>query len=122
MGGGLKISKGLIFAEPRSGFGRRYIPEEACFPRVFEVAYLAADSDRIPKRLLNKRVGRRWGNKRGQLCAPGVAQRKVKHAHKGAAIPEESLGAQKIQTHLTLKIRGLTAFKGHRENGLGSPA
>lgn len=56
MGGGLKISKGLIFAERRSGFGRRYIPDEACFPRVFEVAYLAADSDRIPKRLLKKRV------------------------------------------------------------------
>lgn len=113
MGGGLKISKGLIFAEPRSGFGRRYIPEEACFPRVFEVAYVAADSDRIAKRLLKKRVCRRWGKKREQLCAPGVAQRKVKHAHKGAAIPEESLGAQELQTPLTLKIRGLTASKGH---------
>lgn len=67
-------------------------------------------------------VCRRWGNQRGQLCATGAAQRKVKPARKGAAIPEESLGAQKIQSHLTLKIRGLTASKGHWEDGLGSSA
>lgn len=88
---------------------------EARFPHVFEVLAhrrLRQDSQASLTEAF-AHVCRRWGNKRGQLCATGAAQRKVKHTHKGAAIPEERLGAQEIQTHLTSKIRGLTASKGH---------
>ncbi|TWW78609.1 hypothetical protein D4764_11G0007300 [Takifugu flavidus] len=51
---------------------------------------------------------------RATLCERRCAKESEANAPaESAAIPEERLGAQEIQTQLTLKIRGLTASKGH---------
>lgn len=120
MGGGLHTSKGLICARRRSGFGCLRIPDCACFFTSVWGSPLSPQTRTESPSTLQGRVA--LGQQtRATLCERRCAKESEANAPaESAAIPEKRLGAQEIQTQLTLKIRGLTASKGHWEHGLGS--
>lgn len=120
MGGGLHTSEGLICARRRSGFGRLRIPDCACFfTSVWGRLSCRRHGQNLPASLQERvALGQQTrATLSERLCAK---ESEANAPAESAAIPEERLGAQEIQTQLTLKIRGLTASKGHWEHGLGS--